>query len=115
VAYSPLTRRLARTGGHNEQRTSTFRLLQRTIERGDVNAARELSKFALDQECTFIRRLMTQWRTDLLQLLREGGKSSAELEQTVVNLRILLRQSGSDEPYDEDRAWAEFGDLFARL
>ena len=115
VAYSPLTRRPARTDGLSEQRSSTFRLLIRAIERGDANAAQELSKFALETECTFIRRLMTQWRTDLLQLLAEGGKPSAELEQILVNLRGLLRLPGSDQPYDEDLAWTEFGELFASL
>jgi hypothetical protein len=114
VAPSPLTRRLARTDSLDDQRTGTLLRAEHAAAAGDLEACSALVRFAYEQECTFIRDLMVEWRTKLRQLLLDEGMAGHAIAADETRLRIALDPSG-DAPYDPERAWAELEERFGAV
>jgi hypothetical protein len=111
VAPSPLTRRLARTDSLDDQRTGSLLRAEQAAASGDLVACSTLVRFAHEQECTFIRDLMVEWRTKLRALLLDEGMAADAIAAEETRLRIALHPQG-DAPYDAERAWSELEERF---
>ena len=114
VGLSPILGRLARTDNFHEQRKSTFAKVAERIDARDATRALELLSFCRDQECEFIRKLMTEWRNGLRELIRQRGADNESIAEVDDRLAVLLAYPGGS-PFDAEDGGDRLDAAFARV
>ena len=113
MGFSDALQRRVRLGSWEDQKVSTFRKINESIDAGRWSEAGELAAYFVD-EAAVCWQLYRQWLTDLEGFLQDEGTPQHDLDQIRASLVELTRLPDGSE-FDSQVMWDRFNALIGQV
>ena len=111
MGFSEALQRRVRLGSWEDQKISTYRKIQESVDAGRWDEAAELASYFID-EAAVCWHLYRQWLADLEGFLRDEGTPEADLEQIRAKL-VEVTRLPDGTVFDSHALWDQFNGLIA--
>jgi hypothetical protein len=109
MGFSEALQRRVRLGSWEDQKISTYRKIQESVDAGRWDEAAELASYFID-EAAVCWHLYRQWLADLEGFLRDEGTSEGDLAQIRAKL-VEVTTLPDGTAFDSHAMWGQFNGL----